>query len=127
MTKYLFIFLLIPILSFSQDSFRNDYTLVSIYNSETEEWGEWQNGYNTFVFNYNDNGDVLHILDSGKKYIYRKLSDGVEKEYTENGEHYQIITALDEEGIRFRLQLFDNPSIGLKMIYSNLMIQFSKP
>ncbi|AHJ95543.1 hypothetical protein Hsw_PA0210 (plasmid) [Hymenobacter swuensis DY53] len=33
--------------------------------------------------------------------------------------------ALDEDGDSFKFQLFDESSDGAKIIYSNLMIQFS--
>jgi hypothetical protein len=112
--------------SFGQEKFRVDYTLVSIYDSQTETWSEWKEGYNTFVINANENNDIFHIKGNGDKVIYRKISDDVEEGDNAKGGHYQIIQALDEDGTVFSFQLFDNPKIGLKIIYSNLMIQFSK-
>lgn len=106
------------------DRFREDYDLVAVYDPDTEVWSEWQDGNNTFVMNYNRNGDIAHYKANGDVETYRKISE-VEIDYTDSGERYQIIEALDEEGILFRFQFFDNRSIGLKMIYNNMMIQFS--
>ncbi len=53
---------------------------------------------------------------------YPKVEEGT----TDNGKHYQIIKALDEDGTVFRFQLFDDEEIGLKMMYGNVLIQFAK-
>lgn len=119
--------LLLSIVTYSQDKFRVDYTQISIYDSETEEWSDWKDGYNTFVINYNDNGDVAHFKANGDKVVYRRISQKKEEGYIADGkEHYQIIKALDEDGVTFSFQFFDNRQIGLKIIYSNIMIQFSE-
>ncbi len=107
------------------EKFRIDYDMVSFYDVKTETWSAFEAGYNTFVININDNGDIMHIWANGEKVIYRKMS-GVEKDYTKDGKHYQIIKALDDDGNIFRFQIFDDTSVGLKMIYGNVMIQFAK-
>jgi hypothetical protein len=109
----------------SSGRFRRDYNVLCFYDSDTEKWSEWKTGDNTFVINYNDNNDIAHYKANGEMVVYKKIS-GVEDDYTDGGEHYQIISALDEEGIRFRFQFFDDPKIGLKLIYKNIMIQFAK-
>lgn len=105
--------------------FRMDYNYVAFYDVEKEEWSDWSEGNNTFVINYNSNGDIAHYKPNGEMDLYKNISS-VEDGYTDSGEHYQIITALDEEGFRFIFQFFDNSSIGLKMIYGDIMIQFSE-
>jgi hypothetical protein len=107
------------------ERFRVDYNHVSIFDMETENWGDWQEGDNTFVINYNDNGDIAHYLANGDFVLYKKIS-GVEEDYTDSGEPYQVVTALDENGYRFRFQIFNDPKIGLKLIYSDVMIQFAR-
>ena len=106
------------------DRFREDYDLVTIYDPQTETWSDWSEGNNTFVMNYNKNGDIAHYKANGDVVTYRRISD-VEIEYTETGKRYQIFDALDEDGILFHFQFFDDRSAGLKMIYNNMMIQFS--
>lgn len=105
--------------------FRKDYNFVALFDMETEQWGDWKEGDNTFVINYNSNGDIAHYKPNGNVEVYKKISS-VEEGYTTSGEHYQIITALDGNGNRFQFQFFDNTSIGLKLIYGNFMVQFSK-
>jgi len=125
-TSFLILFIL-SISCYSQDQFRQDYNLVSIYDSVTEKWSDWKEGYNTFVINYNNNGDVAHFKANGEKVVYRRISRDIEDGYTDsNNEHYQIIKALDENGLMFLFQFFDNPKIGLKIIYDDIMIQFSE-
>lgn len=110
--------------SYSQDNFRRDYTYVSIYQDGV--WSESNEGDNTFVFNANERNDIIHYTNSGKKYLYRKLS-GIEEGYTEddNRYKYQLVMVLDDDGNEIILQLFDDDDIGLKLILSeDLMIQF---
>lgn len=105
--------------------FRIDYNHVTIYDPKTETWDDWKKGENTFVININERGDISHIKANGETVIYKKLS-GVKEGYTEDGNHhYQIINALDEDGDVFEFQLFDDYSIGLKMIWGSFMIQFA--
>jgi hypothetical protein len=110
---------------FSQNKFRVDYDYIAIYDPETETWGEWLDGDNTFVLNINERGDIAHIRANGETVIYKKLT-GVEEGYTEQGNnHYQIISALDENGDVFQFQIFDDKAIGLKMMWGKFIVQFA--
>jgi hypothetical protein len=109
---------------FSQDQFRVDYNLVAILPGLDAEWSEWFDAQNTFVINANDNNDIIHYRGDGQVVVYRNLG-GLETEYTESGKRYQIINALDEEGNPMDFQLFDDPSIGAKLIKDGMAIQFS--
>jgi len=104
--------------------FRRDYTYVCLYDFELDSWTEWEKGSNTFVMNYNDNFDIAHYKANGDFVLYKTIS-GVEEDTTESGEPYQTITALDEDGTRFRFQIFYNPKIGVKLIYKDVIIQFA--
>ena len=108
------------------EKFRIDCSKVSIYDYKKEKWDDWVDGNNTFVININNNGDILHITAKGKEKTYRRISRDVERDQTKTGDKYQIIEVLDEEGDRFRFQVFDDIEIGVKMIYPKFMIQFSK-
>jgi hypothetical protein len=110
----------------SGDKFRLDFNSVSIYDPKTEKWSDWQDGLNTFVINANSNGDIVHITANGKEKLYRRTSKEVERDTTKDGKGYQIINAIDDDGDSFRFQLFDDVSVGIKMIYGNMMIQFAK-
>ncbi len=111
--------------SFSQtEQFRIDFNLVAFYDHDTEKWGEWQTGDNTFVMNYNGNNDIAHYKPDGDVAYYRNLG-GLEVGYTKSGDRYQILNALDEDGYEISVQLFDDITIGAKLIWGNFMIQFS--
>jgi hypothetical protein len=89
------------------------------------EWSEWFDAQNTFVINSNDNNDIIHYRGDGQVVIYRNLG-GLETLYTKSGERYQIINVLDEDGNPMDFQLFDNLSIGVKLIKDGMAIQFAQ-
>ena len=109
----------------SYETFRRDYNIFTIYDNSTEEWGDWQAGDNTFVLNYGSNNDIAHYHGNGELVVYKRIT-GIEEGYTSSGDHYQILTALDGDGLRFKFQFFDDISKGLKLIYGDVMIQFAK-
>jgi hypothetical protein len=111
--------------AYGQDRFRVDYNYFAIYHSKTKTWSEWEQGSNTFVFNINSNGDVALYQANGEVVYYRKVS-GVEEKKTDTGKEYQIIYVLDKDGLRCGLQLFTDPTLGLKIMYDDIMIQFVK-
>jgi len=43
-----------------------------------------------------------------------------------NGNHYQTLDLIDENGNFIRIQLFDDQEIGMKLIWGDQIIQFSK-
>jgi hypothetical protein len=43
-----------------------------------------------------------------------------------DGNHYQTLELIDEDGNFIRIQLFDDPTIGMKIIWEDQMIQFAK-
>lgn len=106
------------------DQFRADFNHVAIYLSGDAEWSEWFDAENTFVFNSNENNDVTHYRGDGSVIVYRNIG-GLESDVTESGDHYQIMNMLDEDGNQISFQLFDDISIGVKLITSDGMIQFS--
>ena len=43
-----------------------------------------------------------------------------------NGNHYQTLDVIDDEGYYLKIQLFDDQNIGMKIILGQSMNQFSK-
>ncbi len=105
--------------------FRVDCDLVAILPELDAEWSEWFEASNTFVINANDNNDIVHYRGDGETLVYRNLG-GLEKLTTPSGDRYQIIHILDEDGNPMDFQLFEDPSIGVKLIMEDMLIQFSK-
>ena len=108
----------------AQDKFRADYNYICFYDSDTKTWSEWTPAEHTLIFNYNSNNDIVHFTAKGEMITYRNVGNKDEG-YT-NGKHYQILDLIDEDGNFIRIQLFDDQSIGMKLMWGDLMIQFSK-
>lgn len=108
----------------AQDKFRADFNLICFFDSDTKTWSEWESAEHTLIFNYNENKDIAHFTAKGQTITYRNVGNKDEG-YT-NGNHYQMIDAIDDEGNYIRIQLFDDPEIGMKLIWGENMIQFSK-
>ena len=105
--------------------FRVDCDLVAILPRLDSEWSEWFDASNTFVINSNDNNDIVHYRGDGETVVYRNLG-GLETLTTPSGDRYQILHILDEDGNLMDFQLFEDPSIGVKLIMEDMLIQFSK-
>jgi len=121
----LFILLFIGFTAAAQDQFRADFNYVAFYDPETATWSDWETASHTLVFNINANKDIKHYTAKGEVLIYRNMGN-LEEDYTSSGKHYQIIEALDDQGNEIRIQLFDDPSIGMKIINGEFMVQFAK-
>lgn len=121
----LFILLFIGFTASAQEQFRADFNYVAFYDPETDTWSEWETASHTLVFNFNANKDIKHYTAKGEVLIYRNMGN-LEEDYTASGKHYQIIEALDDQGNEIRIQLFDDPSIGMKIINGEFMVQFAK-
>jgi hypothetical protein len=94
------------------ESFRSDFSIVYIYDPETEKWDKGSKGSNTFVFNANDNGDVVVYYASGEKETLRKISAVSERSDKENRK-YQGVELLDEKGIEVMLFLYEDGDVLL--------------
>ena len=102
------------------EKFVRHFSYVSFF--EDGKWGEPIKRNSTFVFNINDNGDVLWYLSNGNKYHFRKFGS-VEKGKTDDGTEYQCVELLDEKGNELLLTLYENGFLGL--VYSeDFMIRF---
>lgn len=121
----LFILLFIGFSATAQDQFRADFNYVTFYDPDTKNWADWETASHTLVFNINANKDIKHYTAQGEVLIYRNMGN-LEEDYTASGKHYQIIEALDDQGNEIKIQLFDDPSIGMKIINGEFMVQFAK-
>lgn len=108
----------------AQDKFRADYNYICFYDSDTKSWSDWMPAEHTLIFNYNANNDIVHFTAKGEMITYRNT--GSKDEGDTNGNHYQTLELIDEDGNFIRIQLFDDPTIGMKIIWEDQMIQFAK-
>jgi len=93
-------------------SFRRDFSAIRIYNPETEQWMSWKKLHVTFVFNANDNGDVILYYDDGEKAVFRKVS-GVSSKTDRDGMSYQEILVLNQGGDELLLRLYEDGDVIL--------------
>jgi hypothetical protein len=108
----------------AQDKFRADYNYICFYDSDTKSWSDWTPAEHTLIFNYNANNDIVHFTAKGEMITYRNT--GSKDEGDTDGNHYQTLELIDEDGNFIRIQLFDDPTIGMKIIWEDQMIQFAK-
>jgi len=98
----------------AQDRFRRDYSYVVI-NSPDKYENELFDGENVFVFNYNDNADVLHIRANGIKVVYIRTSP-IEMDKDKDGDEYAIFKALNEHGEEIIMKIFTNDDYGVHIL-----------
>ena len=108
----------------AQDKFRADYNYICFYDSDTKSWSEWTPAEHTIIVNYKVNNDIVHFTAKGEMLTYRNT--GSKDDGYTNGNHYQTLDLIDEDGDFIRIQLFDDQAIGMKIIWGDQMIQFSK-
>lgn len=104
--------------------FRKDYQYYSFYDIRIDKWEDLKSGDNTFVFNYNDNADILHLKSNGEKILYKNLS-GVTEGKTDSGEEFQSIQALDEDGNTCTFKLFNDSSSSIQIIWEFIAVYFT--
>jgi hypothetical protein len=106
------------------NQFNRIYNKVRTFDEDTNAWSEWAEGKNTFIFNFNSNNGIKHILANGEEFQYQKISE-VKEGIADDGYSYEEILVKDEDGLRFGLQLFNESSKGLMMIYKDIIFHFS--
>ena len=115
-----------------------------MYTSLNEEWSETINVVNTFTFNINERGDIVHIKPNGIIETYRKLTrdktisnylaaeDESEGYYTRNNPpnvfsidpvkkniYYETIFVVNESNELFIIHKFNDSSAGIRVIWWN--------
>ncbi|MDG1949293.1 MAG: hypothetical protein P8J32_00540 [bacterium] len=105
------------------ETFRRDYEWMSVFAED--EWTDIEPLKCTFVFNINDNGDIkFYNTTTGKTITYRATGI-VEEGVTDEGDEYQTVIVLNNEGVECIIQLFTDDNLGVKVIFNpELMIQF---
>jgi serine/threonine protein kinase len=106
------------------EQFREDYDEVYLYNSGTGDWGVAKSESTTFVFNYNDNNDVIQYLGDGSKKVYTNISTNNRFLKTAKGINAEI-DIRDSSGKKGTLSYFED--IGVVVIeIGNDKKQYSK-
>lgn len=107
--------LLLTFTAHEQERFRRDYKqLVFTDDDEPEKSGNY-NGHNIFIFNYNDNGDVMHITSARNHILYVRTSPIGEDQH-ESGEKYSYFKAIDENGDPVLIKIYNKEKYGVQII-----------
>lgn len=117
-TMFLTIAVFAAFISFSQERKRLDYSVVVIdANFETDRKGTFH-GDNTFIINYNDNSDILHIDDDNVQTRYIRKGE-IKTEYDDEGDKFFLLSAFDGNGEPISIIVYEDIKYGIK-IYKSL-------
>ena len=99
------------------------YNNVSVYNHEKKTWSQWKKQSNLFEIDLKKYGSFVMQSDENDDNTYTIISDIQSKE-TIKKELYKSFEAKDDLGNIFKVQLFDDVKLGLKLIAGGEIIQF---
>ena len=88
----------------AQDTFVKKYT--SFVTKDDKGISDWKTVSLTVVYNEKVTNDVVMYYPNKTKRLYK--IGNIEEGETNNGEEYQLIKCIDDEGVEIRLQLFDD-------------------
>ena len=125
MKKLLLVALLfiLSITTFAQDTFVKKYT--SFITKEKDILKPWVHTEITVVFNANHVRDIVLYYTSGKQKVLHQVTGAVNGK-TYNGDGYQIIECIDEDGTNVTLQLFDDDTCLRILIAEGYSIEFHR-
>ena len=125
MKKLLLVALLfiLSITTFAQDAFVKKYT--SFITREKDVLQPWVYSEVTVVFNANHVRDIVLYYTSGKQKVLHQISGAVDGK-TSNGDGYQIINCVDQDGTNITLQLFDDDTCLRILIANGYSIEFHR-
>ena len=107
----------------AQDVFVKKYT--AYITRENDVLQPWVYSEVTVVFNANNVRDVVFYYTSGKKRTLHQISGTIEGK-TDNGDGYQVIDCVDDDGTELTLQLFDDDKCLRLLIAKGYSIEFHK-
>lgn len=102
----------VSISSAQNNKFVRKYTQIGVFDENKGDYVSLNEANNSFVFNYNSNGDVKKYTASGSVEILLSVGTVTEGE-TEEGDTFQYMTYLDKNGDEHILILYDNIQLGL--------------
>jgi len=115
--------MLLSITMFSQETFVKKYTsMISKKNDVLEPWEKIDL---TVVFNADNKRNIIFYYLSGKQITFYQIL-GSKEGKTENGEGYQLIDCIDEDGQSVALQLFDDDTCLRILIAKGYSIEFHR-
>ena len=112
-------FLMFTLTSISQKTFVKKYTSYITVNTETKTKSAWEDLDLTVVFNEKETDNIVMYYPDRVKKLYKV--GVVENGKTTDGDSYQAIECIDDEGDKVYLQLFQD---GLRLLITGAYIEF---
>lgn len=113
--------LLLSITMFSQEAFVKKYT--SLVSKKADVLQPWEKIDVTVVFNAEGSKDIIFYYSNGNTRKFHQITE-VRQGKTENGEGYQLVQCVDENGTKVAMQLFDDDTCLRILISKGYMIEF---
>ena len=115
--------LLLSISTFAQDAFVKKYT--AYITMEKEVLQPWVQSEITVVFNANHVRDIVFYFPNNTTRTLHQIT-GAKEGKTSNGEGYQVIDCIDQNGDNITLQLFDDDTCLRLLIAEGYSIEYHK-
>jgi hypothetical protein len=114
--------LLLSTLMFSQsETFVKKYT--SMVSKKEGVLQPWEQVDVTVVFNAKGGKDIVFYYTNGNTRSFHQISS-VTQSKTENGQGYQFIDCVDQDGTKVGIQLFDDDTCLRILIAKGYMVEF---
>lgn len=114
--------LLLSMFGFSQEPFVKKYnSLISIKNNVKQPWEKTDI---TVVFNSKGRREIVIYYSNSDKSITFYQIESPRTGKTKNGESYQIVECVDQDGEKVALQLFDDDTCLRILIAQGYYIEF---
>lgn len=101
-------------IGYGQDRFRRDYAKLVVDAPEQPELDGTYYAHHVFVFNYNENGDMMYFPPKGGKTLFVRTSP-VEEGQHDNGIKFSFFKALDEDGEYVLVKVFHKKRSGVQL------------
>ena len=116
MKKLLFVFILVLSASASKaqlESFVRSYDAVSTWDNQLNDWGEWNDADIVVAYNYKGTSRVAVYYGEDEPIIFTPIKNEVTEEINSQGNKYQEMKYLSNDGEEVTLLLFDKGTLIL--------------
>ena len=113
--------LLLSTLMFSQETFVKKYT--SMLSKKEDVLQPWEKVDVTVVFNAKGSKDIVFYYTTGNTRTFHQITDVTEGK-TEDGQGYQFVHCVDQDGTRVGIQLFNDDTCLRILIAKGYMVEF---
>jgi imidazole glycerol phosphate synthase subunit HisF len=113
--------LLLSVTVFSQEVFVKKYT--SVVSKKEDVLQPWKRIDVTVVFNSKGSKDIVFYYATGNTRTFYQITDVTEGE-TEDGQGYQFVYCIDQDGDKVGFQLFNDDTCLRILIAKGYMVEF---